>query len=274
MLEIVWALTIAMLKVLGMSIAAYIFYYRVWDYTRAYYFYSSQGENVVKIGWGYAPIIGNSILLAWSAYKSQKEGDNFYIAKHAFDHALRDTGAAIVFMSNGANIGITDVKVIEAMYTTKNKYFDKHPIVKDLAMCLTGESILFAETTEDWRKSRKAISPAFYKGKLEHLVETAKQAVSSTLNRFKKIQAKGGRQEVDIMEEIGLMTARILLVCALGVDCAEEPVNFWENGVKTQKTLAYSLRVTFSNIISRMISPHIVFFPFLASYHITPFERD
>ena len=76
------------------------------------------------------------------------------------------------------------------------------------------------------------------------------------------------------MEEIGLMTARILLVCALGVDCAEAPVDFWENGVLGKKTVAYSLRVTFSNLLGRVAEPHICFFPFLASYHITPSERD
>ena len=38
--------------------------------------------------------------------------------------------------------------------------------------------------------------------------------------------------------------------------------------------MAYSLRVTFSNIIDRMLSPHIVLFPFLARYYLTPYERD
>jgi hypothetical protein len=37
------------------------------------------------------------------------------------------------------------------MYTTKNKYFDKHILVQDLCTCLIGESILFAETTENWK---------------------------------------------------------------------------------------------------------------------------
>jgi len=41
------------------------------------------------------------------------------------------------------------------------------------------------------------------------------------------MEADGPKAEIDIMEEIGLMTARILLVCALGIDCAEEPVDFW-----------------------------------------------
>ena len=70
------------------------------------------------------------------------------------------------------------------------------------------------------------------------------------------------------------MTARILLVCALGIDCAEEPVDFWKSGRCTQKTVSYSLRETFSNLINRMTQPHIVLFPMLARYHITPFERD
>ena len=160
------------------------------------------------------------------------------------------------------------------MYTTKNKYFDKHPFVKEIASCLTGNSILFTETTDDWRKSRKAISPAFYKGKLESLVDIARDAVRKTLTRFKTIAAKGSRSQVDIMEEIGLMTSRILLMCALGVDCSEDPVDFWENGIKMEKSVAYSLRVTLANLVSRFGSFHLVFFPFLASYYITSFEKD
>ena len=202
------------------------------------------------------------------------EGDNFFIMKHGFDFCVKDTKAVVAFVSNSAGLGIKDVKIVEAMYTTKNKFFDKHPLTKDLAFCLTGDSILFAETTDDWKKSRKAISPAFYKGKLESLIGIAREAVRSTLSRFKSIAAKGPRSQVDIMEEIGLMTSRILLMCALGVDCSEHPVNFWENGIKMKKQVAFSLRVTFSNLVNRIVSPHIVLFPALASYHITSFERD
>ena len=46
---------------------------------------------------------------------------------------------------------------------------------------------MFAETSDDWRKSRKVMSPAFYKGKLEKLMEIAKQAVGTTLARFKEL---------------------------------------------------------------------------------------
>ena len=184
MFAFIWALTIALLKVLGMAMFCYVFYWRVFDYTLAWYFYRKQGEKACTICWGFGPFIGNGVLMAWSAYKSYMEGDNFYILKHGFDYGTRAGVTAIAFITNGAGLAICDVKVVEAMYTTKNKYFDKHPLVKDLSLCLTGDSILFAETSEDWRKSRKAMTPAFYKGKLENLVEIAKKAVRTTHARF------------------------------------------------------------------------------------------
>ena len=50
----------------------------------------------------------------------------------------------------------------------------------------------------------------------------AKDAVVKTVDRFHKIStASGPKAKIDIMEEIGMMTTRILLVCALGIDCAE-----------------------------------------------------
>ena len=76
------------------------------------------------------------------------------------------------------------------------------------------------------------------------------------------------------MDTIAMMTTRILLVCAFGVDRAEDQVDFWENGVKMRKSLAESLRITWSNLMNRVIAPHIVLFPFLARIHITAFERD
>ena len=77
-----------------------------------------------------------------------------------------------------------DDRDAKTMYKTKNRYFDNHPIIGDLSFCLTGDSILFAQTIEDWRKSCKAISPAFYKCNPERLVDMAKVAVVKTVDRF------------------------------------------------------------------------------------------
>ena len=81
---------------------------------------------------------------------------------------------ALCYFSTGTCLTICDVKIVEAMYTTKNKYFNKHPIVHNLLNCITGNSILFQETSKEWKEARKIISPAFYKGKLLGMIELAR----------------------------------------------------------------------------------------------------
>jgi cytochrome P450 len=51
-------------------------------------------------------------------------------------------------------------------------------------MCITGRSILFADTDQEWSKRRKALSPAFYKGKLLTMINLAKQSMQGTLDRW------------------------------------------------------------------------------------------
>ena len=159
---------------------------------------------------------------------------------------------------------------------SKNKYFDKHPLVKDLIHCLTGESILFAETTQDWKESRQALTPAFYKGQLEKLTEIAKQAISKTVERHRQILAKSGNKSavVDVIKEVNDMMARILLICAFGVDFADKEVDFWVDGKLEKRTVGLSLVTTFNSLINRIAVPHVTLFPYLANVFITRHERD
>ena len=80
---------------------------------------------------------------------------------------------------------ISDPLIVEAMYTTKNKFFNKSPMMRELLFCLTGDSILFSETSAEWRARRKTLSPAFYKGKLIQMVEIARESVRFTLEHLK-----------------------------------------------------------------------------------------
>jgi cytochrome P450 len=83
-------------------------------------------------------------------------------------------GTYLVWLGHNPLLFISDVKVIQELYTTQNKIFDKHPLVRDTTMCITGRSILFADTDEKWSQRRKALSPAFYKGKLISMINLAK----------------------------------------------------------------------------------------------------
>lgn len=113
------------------------------------------------------PVLGNLLQCQEAEEQAKREGTNYHLTKYILDKNYKDyCGVALAFITNQAYLNIHDPKIVEVMYTSKNKFFDKHPLVKDLCHVFTGESILFAETTDNWRLSRKAISPAFYKGKL------------------------------------------------------------------------------------------------------------
>ena len=81
---------------------------------------------------GHLPLIGNAIQVLQSSLKSKRKGDNFFLLQHMYDGATRfDSMPTIIFfVTNGAGMAIHDPVVVGELYTTKNKYFDKHPLIK------------------------------------------------------------------------------------------------------------------------------------------------
>jgi len=77
------------------------------------------------------------------------------------------------------------------------------------------------------------------------------------------------------MEEFSSMIVRILLSCAFSEDITNAEIDFWENGKLTKKDVAFSLRVTFHNLLERFLgSAHCLLFPQLADVYLTPWERE
>lgn len=70
------------------------------------------------------------------------------------------------FRNQEGGIVFSDPDMVNDIYITKNKYFDKHPRSKKVLQVLVGESILFAKSDELWAKKRKNLSAAFYKDKM------------------------------------------------------------------------------------------------------------
>ena len=161
------------------------------------------------------PFFGSFFSMVCSSIKSKKSGDNFHAVKHMVDDSCApDSVVTVAFhINNTPGLSICDPEVVQELYTTKNKYFDKHPLVKDLTFCLTGDSILFAETTKDWKASRKALAPAFYKTKLDQLTLIAKKAIRKTLEHHQMILKNSYEEwaEVDVIKEMNEMTTRIML---------------------------------------------------------------
>ena len=70
------------------------------------------------------------------------------------------------------------------------------------------------------------------------------------------------------------MTARILLVCAFGVDIADEEIEYWVKGKRETRTVGVSLSQTFNDLIQRVAAPHVQLMPIFANIFITQSERD
>jgi len=77
-----------------------------------------------------------------------------------------------------------DPDMLNELYVTKNKYFDKHPLIKNLLYPLMGDSILLAASTESWSMKRKSLSTAFYKDKLIKMCDLVKSTLREVLNSW------------------------------------------------------------------------------------------
>ena len=204
----------------------YFGYYRVYKFYLSKWFYEKQDCVLVAKGLNAPrPIIGNLIPVLRAVSKNMREGTNKSHLSTLYEITAGNwTPVWLVYHPvHEAGLIISDPTIVEAMYTTKNKYFDKHPIIKELSYCLTGDSILFSETSSEWRARRKTVSPAFYKGKLLKMIEIARESVKITLNHFQGLikESKEPKTRINLINELSDMTVRILLMCALGEDVSQ-----------------------------------------------------
>ena len=88
------------------------------------------------------------------------------------------------------------------------------------------------------------MSPAFYKGKLQGLVEIAKRSVKETIDNFSKL-CENGPVEIDMIKEISDSITSMILKCTFGEDLPAEQIDFYENGVLVKKSLSFVLRTCF-----------------------------
>jgi cytochrome P450 len=204
----------------------YLLYAKVFLLYRNFYFYANQKDKVVSECTPLPIVAHVPWLLKYWRSKNAHPIDNFV---HCTAKDKRFGKCVPVFVDSRAQICIHDVKVVEQLYTTHNRHFDKHPDVQKVTWRLTGRSILFDSSTEGWATRRKTMSPAFYKGKLQGLVQIAKGVVGTYLTRFEGLTAEGPAR-VNMINEISNLQVSILISCVIGEDISQVKVDFWERG--------------------------------------------
>ena len=134
--------------------------YFIWTKVLTMYFrliyYRRQGMPCAHIPW---PLLGN-IPRLFGYFTSKDifaESPMMEYYKDAFK-GKKVPGAFVDFLGYNESIFFSDPEMINEIYVTKNKYFEKHPKFQRIQNRLLGGSILFSESTELWAKKRKSLS--------------------------------------------------------------------------------------------------------------------
>jgi cytochrome P450 len=102
--------------------------------------------------------------------------------------------------------------------TTKNKCFDKNEIIEYGFKDLIGESFLFSAAGEMWKKKRKACAHAFYKDRLDAMMETLKTILADQIDLWNvKIGiAKDKKVVIDMAETMEKIFAKNIIFITFG----------------------------------------------------------
>jgi hypothetical protein len=102
------------------------------------------------------------------------------------------------------------------------------------------------------------------------MVQLASGAVKIFIADFeRRIRGSNcGSINIDIIEEISQLTTNVLLTCVLGDDLADKRINYWKDGIQTQKKISFALRDVFQEMIKRYQCLHVNLFPILADIYI------
>ena len=76
--------------------------------------------------------------------------------------------------------------MVNELYITKNKYFEKEDKLKKVFLQFFGNSILFDKSNELWATKRKHLSSAFYKDKMTGMLQMIIAITSKRVGEWKE----------------------------------------------------------------------------------------
>lgn len=92
-------------------------------------------------------------------------------------------------------LGICDPAIAQEIFSTKNKFVDKTGLFQEVFEDVIGSSFLFSKGGEDWNRKRKACAHAFYKDRMEKMMEVLKEKLAKLVTEWnKKIEASSNGQ--------------------------------------------------------------------------------
>ena len=87
---------------------------------------------------------------------------------------LSKAGVVLFAFFGDVKLLVSDPHVLKDLYTTNNKLIDKTGQGEMMFKQMLGESFVFSKGDEIWKQKRKAVSHAFYKERLAHMMDMLK----------------------------------------------------------------------------------------------------
>lgn len=85
----------------------------------------------------------------------------------------------ILNLMGNIELYIMDPVMIQELFTSKNQFFDKNGVLKIYLESYFGNSFLFSIADKAWLAKRRSTAHAFYKDKIDHLLEILKTKLSN-----------------------------------------------------------------------------------------------
>ena len=238
-------------------------YYKKWYYER-------QGMLFIK---NVVPLLGNLLRLFYIEKVYALENEHPGTLALVQDYGTNQPSVVGGFLNYYPVIMIRDAEIMNELYVTKNKYFDKHPLIKNVVYPLMGDSILLSESTSEWSKKRKVLSVAFYKEKLVMMCEIVKGCMAERIHDL-KAQYLIPNKQMDLISEISKTFVKIILTCAFGEDLSDVKIEYIENGKKGLKPVSFVLRETFHKCLKRWHTLQLCIFPETVHWYLFASDRE
>ena len=148
---------------------------------------------------------------------------------------------------------VSDMDVIQEFATTKNDKIDKLGSDEVMLREFLGKSFLFSKGDEVWKAKRKACAHAFYKDKLDAMLEVLKGQTNRRLSIWLKEmeQSADGSANIDINYEFERLFSRNIVEISFGEDVSDNRFDFLKVKEGTFDEL-YTKKVSIREAISTL----------------------
>jgi cytochrome P450 len=97
---------------------------------------------------------------------------------------------------------ISDPDIIEELYVTKNKFFDKNIRLENQFKCLFGAGTVFSKSNELQAEKRKHLSVAFYRERMVKMLNMLTSMTESKVKQWTSDYADQEGKELNLIREI------------------------------------------------------------------------